>query len=342
MAKRPLETRQVTAAIELREDGVDAAPVLTGYASTFGQSYRVGFFDETIQRSAFDRTLSMTPDVVLLVDHAGQPLARTKSGTLNLSTDDHGLSVRAELDASDPDVQRLLPKMRRGDMDQMSFAFSVPDGGDAWDFGGERPQRSIREASLSGGDVSIVTHPANDGTAAQVRARDERESAATLIESMLREARSGRKFDDAAAEQMGNALALFGLANVRAADAAERLVRAVGDMSYNDREQALSDALLAKYAPSDDDNDAACDMWVVDASDTWVVWRQYGDMDPGIGLWRAEYTVDDGDAITFGDPAQVTAQTTYVPTAQQANAAAVDLSYARAVAEQARRRRHAA
>ncbi|HZQ33718.1 MAG TPA: HK97 family phage prohead protease [Mycobacterium sp.] len=209
MADRPYETRTVTANLELRDE--DSAPVLTGYASTFNDPYQVGFFRERIHPDAFKRTLSGAPDVRLLVDHEGQPLARTKSGTLELRTDAKGLSVRATLDPSDPDVQRLLPKMRRGDLDQMSFAFRVPAGGEEWDYSGDMPDRTIREANLSGGDVSVVTYPANENATAQLRARDERESAYVLAEAMLREVRSGVEFDAANIDRLKAALDALGV-----------------------------------------------------------------------------------------------------------------------------------
>ena len=74
------------------------------------------------QRGAFTDTISRD-DVVFLINHAGLPLARTHSGTLQLSEDANDLKVRAFLDASDPDVCSIIPKMKRGDLDKMSFAF---------------------------------------------------------------------------------------------------------------------------------------------------------------------------------------------------------------------------
>ncbi|HET6908510.1 MAG TPA: HK97 family phage prohead protease [Mycobacteriales bacterium] len=214
---RPYETRTVAATVELRDE--DSAPVLTGYAATFNEPYQIGYFRERIHPDAFRRTLTGSPDVRLLIDHEGQPLARTKSGTLTLSTDHRGLQVRATLDPSDPDVQRLLPKMRRGDLDQMSFAFRVPAGGDTWDYSGDVPDRTIREANLSGGDVSVVTYPANEATEAQVRARDERESAYVLAEAMLREVRAGTQFDLDNVERLHDALEALGIPLTRAAQA---------------------------------------------------------------------------------------------------------------------------
>ena len=97
---------------------------------------------------------------MFLINHAGLPLARTRSGTLQLSEDAHGLKVRAFLNASDPDVRSIVPKMKRGDLDKMSFAF-VPTR-QSWDDDQEMPVRTIQEVELY--DVSIVTTPAYSGT----------------------------------------------------------------------------------------------------------------------------------------------------------------------------------
>ena len=120
---------RATARFEVRSETADEL-ILTGYASTF-ESYEMyggpaaGGWFEQLAATAFDETLSEKPDLHLLINHEGMPLARTKSGTLQLSVDKRGLKVTARLDRSDPDVQRLEAKMRRGDMDEMSFAFRV-------------------------------------------------------------------------------------------------------------------------------------------------------------------------------------------------------------------------
>lgn len=161
------EERRVAASFEFRENKSTGTVILEGYASTF-DPYDVhggpdaGGWVEQLGATAFDRTLSEQPDVQLLVNHEGLPLARTKSGNLKLSRDKHGLRVRAELDSSDPDVQRLIPKMRRGDMDEMSFAFRVKE--QSWD--STYTQRTINELSLQKGDVSVVNYGMNPGTRA--------------------------------------------------------------------------------------------------------------------------------------------------------------------------------
>ena len=156
--------------VEVREAG-DGQPVtFAGYASVFNHDYEVydafGAFTERLAPGAFTRTLTEDPDVMLLVNHQGLPLARTKSGTLRLTQDNIGLRVEAQLDPSDPDVQAVLPKMRRGDVDEMSFAFRVNE--QAWSE--DYTDRTITEVNLARGDVSIVSYGANPATVAALRA----------------------------------------------------------------------------------------------------------------------------------------------------------------------------
>jgi HK97 family phage prohead protease len=146
----------------------------SGYASVFNHDYEVhdrfGAFTERLAPGAFTRTLSENPDVVLNLNHGmggtGLPMARTKSGTLRLTQDSVGLRVTADLDVNDPDVQAILPKMRRGDLDEMSFAFRVND--QLWS--DDYSDRTITEVNLARGDVSIVSFGANPATVAALRA----------------------------------------------------------------------------------------------------------------------------------------------------------------------------
>lgn len=146
----------------------------TGYASVFNYRYDVFGgpplgWTERVNPKAFDKTLREKPDLHLLINHEGMPLARTKSGTLRLSVDSKGLLVNADLDRRDPDVQRLETKMLRGDMDQMSFAFRVKDD----DWNDDETDRELREVSLHKGDVSIVNFGASDATSAQMNSLDD-------------------------------------------------------------------------------------------------------------------------------------------------------------------------
>lgn len=163
------EQRRLAAPLEFRENSKDDQVILEGYAATYepydcyGGVERGGWVEQ-IDKRAFNVTLAQSPDVQLLLNHEGLPLARTTSRTLQLSADKRGLKVRAILDASDPDVQRILPKMRRGDLNEMSFAFRVKD--QQWN--NDYTHRLITEVSLQRGDVSVVSYGMNPDTKATV------------------------------------------------------------------------------------------------------------------------------------------------------------------------------
>lgn len=160
------ERRQFTGEFEIRNDAEGATKRMTGYAAKFDAlSENLGTFRERIRRGAFEPSIR-SADVRLLVNHEGMPLARTKSGTLKLFEDSIGLRFEAKLDASDPDVQRLIPKMKRGDLTQMSFGFFTKR--DSWDRSDpQRPVRILEEVEIF--DISIVTFPAYPQTEAEVR-----------------------------------------------------------------------------------------------------------------------------------------------------------------------------
>jgi HK97 family phage prohead protease len=144
---------------------------LSGYACVFDVEYEMyggppWGWDESVDPGAFDKTLREKPDVQLLVNHGGLPLARTKSGTLRLSTDNIGLDTSANLEPRSSIVQDLALAMDRGDIDEMSFAFRVLR--QEWDE--EYVKRRLLEVSIHRGDVSVVNYGANPATSATLRA----------------------------------------------------------------------------------------------------------------------------------------------------------------------------
>jgi HK97 family phage prohead protease len=142
----------------------DGTMRLSGYAAVFNDDSVPLPFIERIAPGAFRKTLSETPDVRLLINHEGLPLARTKNGTLRLTEDQAGLYMDADL----PDTQAardLYTLVERGDVDQMSFAFRVIR--QKWNEG--RTERTLTELSLADGDVSVVTYPAYPTTTVEAR-----------------------------------------------------------------------------------------------------------------------------------------------------------------------------
>ena len=176
MLKGSRELRVVQSVPELRRESGGALG-LRGHASRFTNWYDIGDpekggFRERIMPGAFKRTLSESPDGVLLLGHgeagSGLPLARTTAGNLALHEDDLGLAVDASpLDPDDPDVALLAAKMRSGLITGMSFAFRCT--ADSWS--SDRTERTITNVTLQRGDVSVVVHGANDLASAEMVAR---------------------------------------------------------------------------------------------------------------------------------------------------------------------------
>jgi len=149
--------------IETRQEG-DGTMRLAGYAAVFNDSSVPLPFSERIAPGAFRKTLSETPDVRLLINHEGLPLARTKNGTLTLTEDGTGLHIDAILPDT-TEARDLWTLVQRGDVDQMSFAFRVI----RQNWNEDRTERTLTEVSLSDGDVSVVTYPAYPTTMVEAR-----------------------------------------------------------------------------------------------------------------------------------------------------------------------------
>ena len=162
MAKK-IERRTYTVRdVEARADGEGMR--LSGYAAVFNDSSLPLPFKESIAPGAFRKTLSETPDVRLLINHEGLPLARTKNGTLTLEEDNRGLRFDAQL-ADTQEGRDIYELVKRGDVDQMSFAFRVIR--QKWNE--DRTTRVLTEVSLADGDVSVVTYPAYPTTTVEAR-----------------------------------------------------------------------------------------------------------------------------------------------------------------------------
>lgn len=203
-------------ASELRftEAAGDQPPRLSGYAAKFNTlSHPIatprGSFREQIKPGAFAGALTGGENTVFRTEHRDLPLADTATKTLRLSEDDVGLRFEADLDETDPDVQRLLPKVRRGTMRSMSFAFKIAKGGDAWERADGMLQRSVNIIDRLV-DVSPVSFPAYPETsialrslvefeAQEPRANGEERAAGALAAAITTEiAAACRAFTDAA------------------------------------------------------------------------------------------------------------------------------------------------
>lgn len=174
-----IERRFTTGKVELRAGADGQAPSIRGYAAVFNsQSENLGGFVEIIAPGAFDDVLQ--DDVRALFNHdANLILGRTKSGTCKIGVDAQGLWY--EITPGDTQTTRdLLVSLKRGDVDQSSFAFSVKREGQAFDESGGTLTRTISKVAKLY-DVSPVTYPAYPDTEASARTladyRKEKEAA---------------------------------------------------------------------------------------------------------------------------------------------------------------------
>jgi HK97 family phage prohead protease len=211
-----------------------------GYASITERAYPIADFEETIARGALKRTLSEDPDTILLGNHMGYPLARTRSGTLALGEDPRGFRWDADLEPTDPDVQQIEPKMRRGDLSGSSFAFLAT----SQEWNENYTQRRITSLSVHKGDVSIVNFGAND--AAFSTLSRSAEALGMVVETL--EQRSGRTFSAANLDGLTQVLKRVAAADVEL-DAVQPMLATILGVANPDVDDEAGER-SAEQAPS--------------------------------------------------------------------------------------------
>ena len=181
-----IETRRLTVNdFELREGPAGAGMAFSGYAAVFNSDSEPLPFTERILPGAFKKSLRSKNNVRMYLNHdSTMLLATTRAKTLRLQEDERGLKVDADL--PDTTVGRDLSTLiKRGDVDSMSFGFSVPARGDQWSNDGS--MRELKEVRLY--EVSVVTgFPAYAATSASVRSLDKLAERTALDADKLAEA----------------------------------------------------------------------------------------------------------------------------------------------------------
>lgn len=158
------------------EENEEHGHFIAGRPIVYDQKTDMGWYDEVIESGALEYT--DLKDVRFLVNHNTDmiPLARSRNNnansTMQLTTDQDGLGIRADLDIeNNADAKSLYSAVQRGDITGMSFMFSVDK--DSWDdIDTEHPTRHIRSISQVL-EVSAVTFPAYSQTSIQTRGLSE-------------------------------------------------------------------------------------------------------------------------------------------------------------------------
>ena len=193
-----IETRRLTVNdFEVRQGPAGDGMSFSGYAAVFNSDSEPLPFIERIVPGAFKRSLKSKNNIRMYLNHdSSMLLATTRAKTLRLAEDERGLKVEADL--PDTTIGRDLSTLiKRGDVDSMSFGFSVPARGDSWSDDGM--VRELKEVRLY--EVSVVTgFPAYQATTASVRSLDklaERTSSdADKLATAITTLEAGSELDD--------------------------------------------------------------------------------------------------------------------------------------------------
>jgi HK97 family phage prohead protease len=130
---------------EVRAAGDEANPIIEGDAAVFNQETTIGtLFRETIRPGAFTRVLSENPDVIAAYNHDWNVvLGRTSSRTLVLTETIRGLHYETKINPKDGEAMNVYQKVKRGDIPQASFAFTVR--AEAWTKPQNKGELALRE-----------------------------------------------------------------------------------------------------------------------------------------------------------------------------------------------------
>jgi HK97 family phage prohead protease len=177
--------RAFNAKYETRDDGANG--VVSGRPIILNSVTDLGCFREVIDTRALDGA-DLT-DVRLCLNHdTSYVYARSRNNnpnsTMQISTDSDGLTFTASLALEEsPRARDFYTAIKRGDIDKMSFMFSMEDY--EWeDLDSDSPIRKITKIGKVF-EISAVTFPAYQSTA--IEARD-----ATTLDSVKRELESLR------------------------------------------------------------------------------------------------------------------------------------------------------
>lgn len=170
-----METRM--ALLDPASENEENKQLVEGYAAVFNQRTLIwesewsGWkYMEVIDRNAFDG--ADMSDTVFKYNHGdiAMVLARASNNTLTMNTDDKGLRISADIidTNSGTDVYKLI---KRGDLNKMSFAFSVKNERTEADRENKIYTRTITAFDKIY-DVAVVDVPAYDGTSIQARSKE--------------------------------------------------------------------------------------------------------------------------------------------------------------------------
>jgi hypothetical protein len=162
--QREVRVRVAPQKIEVRKNA-DGSQTIAGQAVVYGAlSQDLGGFVERIAPGAFSHSLR-DDDQLCLYGHDDRAiLGRRSSGTLTLTDTPSALEFSCIL-PNTQDGQTVAELCRRGDLQGMSFGFTVSD--DTWQDDGTQIVRTVNEATLF--EISVVGQPAYSQSSVSLR-----------------------------------------------------------------------------------------------------------------------------------------------------------------------------
>lgn len=147
-----IEARRTTP--NLRAEQTDDKVVVEGYVVTYDEPRTVADekgWTEIWSPGACARSVGRDPDVRLTLNREGEPLARSKAGTLELTSDDYGLHVKAIIDASTPRGEDVALALQRNEQVDVIVGMDVTK--QHW--GDDHKHRTVDEIYLHDIDLCI-------------------------------------------------------------------------------------------------------------------------------------------------------------------------------------------
>tara|TARA_X000001316_G_scaffold11358_1_gene4124 strand:- start:1276 stop:1899 length:624 start_codon:yes stop_codon:yes gene_type:complete len=167
------ETRSLQNKIEVRNGDNEDINIVMGYAAVFDEESEVlGFgFTEVIDRNAFSNT-NFSEARALFNHDPNYVLGSVKAGTLRLSVDERGLKYEIDMPSSSTINDLVGEPIKRGDINQSSFAFTLrynsKEPYERWERGKDKDKRTLLDIAEVF-DVSPVTYPAYKQTTVSAR-----------------------------------------------------------------------------------------------------------------------------------------------------------------------------
>jgi uncharacterized protein len=165
------ERRTFTGTVIARSEGENMPKEIGGIAAVINSVTDLGYFEEVIERGAFDNALNKEYDIRCLFNHEAELiLGRTKASTCNVFVNaDGNLEYTWIPDYENPTHMSVVRSIMRGDITQSSFAFTIKEQkwSESTKYGsmGKRTITMIEDLY----DVSPVTYPAYADTEADAR-----------------------------------------------------------------------------------------------------------------------------------------------------------------------------